>query len=240
MEMMIATPASQGSTFPVIVRERIAWRKLDIGLVEISIHLVNEGDSATENETLKIEAAPFGAFVPNDPIASIAVGGLEPGEERTVSAFVPLETLEKAGRGPAPFDDSFLPNSMTHFLNRAASLHWIGNLNVYFDRAPESAVERHCAFGLEVPAGSVLGALFLIGRHGCRLTTRSSDPHWTANAQVVLGSHGILEVTTPKELGRRAEVTVDVEHLASGKRVPVEFAFRTVSGMGQTIGCKRV
>jgi hypothetical protein len=208
----------------------ISWRSVG-EMVQISVEVINESSERTAPDTLVIEAAAFGAFVPNVPIARIAVGGLDPGEDREVTTAVSRTALDEiTGRGA--------PGTRRNRLASLENLHgacWIGNLNIYFEKAPADAVERHCAFGLKVPAGKVILASFIVGESACTYRTRCSDAAWSAE---VLARHtALLFVQAPRDPGKRADVAVDVTRTLDGKVVTVEFEFQTVSGSGDRLGC---
>ena len=212
----------------------ISWRSVG-EMVQISVEVINDSSERTTPDTLVIEAAAFGAFVPNVPIARTAVGALDPGEEREITRTVSRATLDRAT------EDAFTGTAQTDLrdvIEAMAGSHWIGNLNVYFENAPERAVERHCAFGLEVPAGKSVGAMFCVGETDCTFLSRCSDETWSARV-VVKGTlrAALLFVRAPGDPGKRANVTVDVIRTLDGKVVPVEFEFQTVSGRGESLGC---
>ncbi len=234
---------------PLLSREGISWRAVAPGRVEIAVEVSNDGPEPTEAGDLVIEAAAFGAFVPFRPVARIALGSLEPGERRRVAQTVSRRLLQGAAAmptgtmmvhllrrmfGPGPVDAQ-LVDGLSH-------AEWIGNLNVYFDRRPDRAVERHCAFGLKVRAGRPLAAMLVLPdvREGFEVETRCSDPDWTADVASFGTGMASHLVRQPAEAGARAGVTVLVTRTSDGREVPVEFAFETVGGPGETLGCIRV
>jgi hypothetical protein len=92
-------------------------------------------------------------------VTRIALGSLEPGRRRRITARVPRALL-----APAPADPNFTAilsdvarnAGLTvdpEVLDLMARSQWSGNLNVYFDRRPEHAVEVHRAFDLRITAG---------------------------------------------------------------------------------------
>ena len=210
----------------------MSWRSVG-EMVQISVEVINDSSERTAPDTLVIEAAAFGAFVPNVPIARTAVGALDPGEERGITTTVSRATLDLATQVSSP---GTAMRDLREFLKARAGSHWIGNLNVYFEKAPEQAVERHCAFDLKVPAGKRVGAMFIVGED-CTFRARCSDGAWSARV-LARGSGGaFVFVQAPGDPGKRASVTVDVTRTLDGKVVPVEFEFQTVSGQGETLGC---
>jgi hypothetical protein len=237
--MTVAPVLNRGLHFPSIARQYIQWQTLDIGIVEISIELVNSTDEPTSDGMLMIEAAPLGAFVPHRPLTRVAVGSLEPGERRSMSVFVSRDALNGASPAMPPIDRTSLPKSIGAILDATKSMHWIGNLNVYFDRDPKDSVERHCAFNLKVPAGNQVAAMFML-MEDCTLETKCSSPDWAARAEKVIGHSALLVVDTPSTKGKTSEVRVDAVRIRDGVTVPVEFEFETVEGWGEAVGCVRV
>src|SRR5262245_64929803 len=73
----------------------ISWRSVG-EMVHISVEVINDSSEQTVSDTLVIEAAAFGAFVPTVPVARIAVDALDPGEQREVTT-----TGQRALRNPA-------------------------------------------------------------------------------------------------------------------------------------------
>lgn len=228
-------------SLPSIRRESISWRT-DGDHVVISIELANYSTEPTAEDTLVIEAASFGAFVPNVPITSIAIGSLDPGERRTESVAILRDSLNQFNNPPAPrVMGAAIRNAFNVEIDPKSHVHWIGNLNVYFESAPERSVERHCAFGLRVPAGSKIAAGFSVIGAQDRTTfdVFTSDDAWSGEG-VSGGSCGLLLVHAPQEIGKRAEVTVEVRRGSDGKIVPIEFDFETVEDWGESLGCAQV
>ena len=225
-------------SLPTIRRESISWRT-EGAMVYIDIELANNSWEQTTEDTLVIEAAPFGAFIPNVPITSIAVGSLDPGERRIETIAVRRDVLDRFNQ-PMQNLAQRLVQRFDVQIDPAAHVHWIGNLNVYFESQADRAVERHCAFNLRVPCGSKVVAMFMI-QDALDLTfdVFASDDEWTGEVTNDW-SFALLLVDAPNEAGKRAHVTVDVKRNSDGKIVPVEFDFETVEGWGETLGCVRV
>ena len=218
-------------------RESISWRTAG-EMVEVAIEVLNDSDDFTAADRLIIEAAPFGAFVPNVPIAHVAVGSLDPGERRKVSARFPRAFLDRLAGVPSGLG-GFL-DAIHALMDPKNHVHWIGNLNVYLESDPKGAVERHCAFGLKVPAGSRLAAMFqIIDGLDCTFETVSSSERWTAEI-LCPGPTALLAVQTPDEAGEQAQITVEVKRVRDRHVVPVEFEFETVDGWGESVGCVQV
>jgi len=216
----------------------ISWRSVG-GEVQISVEVINDSSEQTAPDTLVIEAAAFGAFVPTVPIARIAVDALDPGERREITTTVSrtlLDSTTQDASSEATVDR--INEIFNSFLQASAASQWIGNLNVYFDTAADKAVERHCAFDLKVRTGTTIVAAFIVREEGCTFRTRCSDDAWSAEILAMRSSGAAqLFVRTPGDPGKTARVTVDVTRTLDGKVVPVEFEFETVSGCGETLGC---
>ena len=218
----------------------VSWRSVG-EMVHISVEVINDSSEQTAPDTLVIEAAAFGAFVPTVPVARIAVDALDPGEQRAVTATVSREQLDAITQGGFPDTRPDFSVELSTSILATGRSHWIGNLNVYFDRASECAVERHCAFDLKVPAGNGIVATFVVREDGCTFRARCSDEAWSAEV-LPMGPSGVAQllVRPTGEPGKRASVTVDVTRTSDGKVVPVEFEFETVAGGGETVGCVEV
>ena len=232
MSTLLETVRTRRQTTPKV--RSISWRSVG-EMVEISVEVINDSPRRTEPDTLVIEAAAFGAFVPTVPIARTAVGALDPGEERGISLAVARRALDRATQRAS---SSAVGSDLLEFMKAMEGSHWIGNLNVYLESAHRRAVERHCAFDLKVPAGKSIFALFIVDEEGCTFHTRCSDETWSAEV-LTRGTQRLafVIVRTPADPGKRAKVTVDVTRTCDGKVVPVEFEFKTVSGQGEKLGC---
>lgn len=219
------TRRGYGIHLPTFHRESITWRSVDADWVEVSVCLENNSGEATEPDALIIEAAPFGAFVPSEPVGRILVGSLEPGERRSVQTVLPRERLDEVNTR----------RRLAEMADLDGATEWIGNLNVYFRSRPEGQVERHCAFNLYVRRGITARAMMILDAE-CSLRVSCSSSDWSAQV-VQEGRLGYLTVQTPAEIGSRCKVTV----IASGgtKEVPVEFEFETAE-RGESLGCVTV
>ena len=231
---------------PSFTRESITWRTVG-NEVELSVALVNDSDEPTAADTLIIEAAGFGAFIPNQPAARIAVGSLEPGEEWTATALVPMADLPAPVRFPpmhmrrlfATLSRNLNLGKVDGWIDSERAMHWIGNFNVYFDRAPEDAVERHVAFGLKVPQRNVIVAMFCVEAPQFDAVVASSSDGWESEL-VNNFSSAYLFVKTPDKSGEKAKISAEVTRLPDQTTVSVEFEFETVEDWGESVGCVAV
>jgi hypothetical protein len=238
MQTLLSRPKT--AVYATLTRESISWRSVDVDTVEIAIDIVNDADECTTPAVLVVEAAPFGAFVPNLPLTRVAVGSLDPGEGRRITKSVPRSVLDGINRAFTTRRSS-LGGALQGFMDPASHPHWIGNFNVYFEGQRDKAVERHRAFGLKVPAGSNIGALFIVlGAAGITVETATSDERWIASVRCVDNHLAMLSVQTPGEPGASAQIVANVIRTDDGKTIPVEFEFETVDGWGETLGCVQV
>jgi len=221
---------------PRLRAEKISWRIVG-AFLEVQIDLDNPSSEPTEQTQLVVEVAAFGAFVPFKPGTRILVTGLDPWEERRVTAMIPAERLQAPpalplGRAP---DDIF----QTYVDFRRSGGRWAGNLNVHFDRAPEKNVELHRALDLKLQAGVPAAFVFAMdSTRGYTLEAKSSNSGWTAEPRAM--GLGVLLVTPPAQVASRATIEVLVTRFSDGKTVPVVFGLETVAGAGGTLGCVRV
>jgi hypothetical protein len=169
---------------PVLVGSNIEWRDMGAA-VEILVEVAHRGERPTAPARLVIESAPLGAFVEWNPLTFIRVGPMMPGEHRTLSRVVaraalpelpflpgPWRALALAGGGsrPPPPDD----------VDILAPAEWAGNLNVWFETAPEAAVEVHRALNLRVRGGRLAVLAVYVPRSAMGTT-------WTSSAWVRAG-----------------------------------------------------
>jgi len=239
---------------PSFSRGSIEWR--DRGpLVTIWVELSNEGDRPTEPECLVIETGPLGAFAPWRPLAFVPVDSMAPGERRLVStrvARVVLPTL------PALPEFSLPEFSLPEFSGAralqgggsgwlppsdridASSSEWAGNLNVWFETAPESAVEVHRALHLRVRATTAAAVGVYVPRdlEGFEMRVECLGAGWAAEVRFLHETMALLRVRAPVA-GRRAAVNLIVTRRSDGRSVPVEFAFESIEGPTEGIGCER-
>jgi len=69
----------------VVNRTDITFKDLSRDAVMIQVKIRNEGDQRSRAALIRLESAPFGAFVPWRPLATLPVPMLEPGESRELS-----------------------------------------------------------------------------------------------------------------------------------------------------------
>jgi hypothetical protein len=231
---------------PTFTRESISWRTVSPGIVEIAVDLENPGSEPTSPGDLVVETAGLGAFVPFRPVTRIALGSLEPGERRRATARVPqgrlaapqtVATLAAAWAQVAQRSGSALKPEVIDLISHS---QWVGNLNVYFDRRPENAVEVHRAFDLRVRAGQPVMTMVDVptDQKEYDVLLRCSDPAW--KTQSVRFFNIFFVILQPPAVGSRVEVTIEVTRLSDRRMVPVELSLESVAGEGTSLGCVSV
>lgn len=86
---------SRSEAVLVVDRTDITFHDLTRDSVMIQVKIRNEGEHRSSATSVRLESAPFGAFVPWRPLAILPVPALEPGESRELS-------VEAARPHPAP------------------------------------------------------------------------------------------------------------------------------------------
>jgi hypothetical protein len=156
-------------------------------LIAVEIRVANVSARPSAPTEMLLQAAPFGAFVPWQPLATLHVPALRPGQVMTVrhSARIvrphPLGTPDRipprklltalglADEPPQPADKGqpalslpgtrIMPADLMQLLMQETP-HWVGNLNVLIGKQD---VERHLARALRVLPGRVNLAWFMLG-----------------------------------------------------------------------------
>jgi hypothetical protein len=202
---------------PTLSRDAVAWRICAPGIVAIDVDVRNDHDVPTEADELHIAAAPLGAFIPPRAVARVAVGALEPGERRRVTARVPADEL-----GLSDVD---------RFAELLAEGVWVGNLHLHFDREPDRIIEVHRAPHLRLGAGRIVIMSIVAGDGTERIRAEAActHPDWEARVLIV-GTMGLVSVHAPARPGSRARVEARMTRETDGKTVPVEFEFECVEG----------
>ncbi len=106
------------------------------------------------------------------------------------------------------------------------------------ESAPDQAVEVHRALGLRVAAGrlAVIGVYVPSRDAGFRADLKCMGAGWTA--ELVRSCPGVaLVVVGTAVAGRRSVVHLNVTRLSDLREVLVEFAFQSVDGPSEHLGC---
>jgi hypothetical protein len=159
--------------------------------VAIEIRVTNRSDGPSPCDALvTVRAAPFGAFVPWQPVATLPLPVLAPGQVRCLrlgavpvrpqplgspDRVPPRKLLTALDLGDLPPESSrqnrttqqapasrALPADLMEVLLRETP-HWIGNINVLVGKAD---VERHRALALRIYPGRMNLAWFFVGSGG--------------------------------------------------------------------------
>jgi hypothetical protein len=161
-----------------VERTDIAFHDVPGDKVRIQVTVRNIGSTRSEPTPMRLESAPFGAFVSWTPLARLQVPALEPGESRTLS-------IDVARPRPTPLGD----------FNRVPPKKLLTAVN-----APGNAPEQPAA----QPGTRVAAMLNLLLRRRNGLANRAltgrtslapdlwdmvgrSQPHWAGNINVFIG-----------------------------------------------------
>jgi hypothetical protein len=178
---------------PELTREGIRWRGGVGGRpLEMEIDFLNPGRTFSEPSSARIDIAPFGAFVPGQPLATAAVPSLPPGGVwtfRTAVASGDLPSWAERGTSPPaapprwerPFIDPGLPRTSAVWSWKSIPLRGKRTLRGILDLrnfiqpgahfignlnvfvAADRPVERHSARAVELLAGRPNLGMFCIG-----------------------------------------------------------------------------
>jgi hypothetical protein len=245
--MAISLILPRAGLSPIFTGSSIRWRSVERGMVEIEVDLENPDSGSTEPGELVIETAGLGAFVPFRPVTRVALGSLEPGERRQVRTRVRRESLAAPAAVPRNFGEAMAEafrniGARPEVLDLLGQADWAGNLNVYFDRSPERAVEVHRALGLRVRAGTAVAVMVDLpsDRQAYEIALRVPGAEWKAEVVFSFMPINLVVIRPPSIPGLRGSVRVEVTRRSDGVMVPVELALETVDGPGETLGCVRV
>ena len=209
---------------PVIRERGVSWQRQGQTL-QVSIELNNPTATRTRCTHLVVEAAALGAFAPFVPVAKVEVQPLKPGANQRLAVNVDLRAA------PASFA-SFLPEGTK----------WAGNLNIWFDRAPDCAVELHRALGLKVPAAERIALGFFAPCDGNQyaFALANSNPRFFVALPYLSRSMGMLFLMAPNIVGLHTDVQVAVTRRVDKRQVLVDFEFESVGTEGDYLGCLAV
>jgi hypothetical protein len=223
--------------------ERIGWRTQG-DKVELFVNLENPGDRLIGPTILNIEAAPLGAFVAGELVGRVPVRALAPKERMRVVHGVARKTLPPADLARLDVGGGFEPPVPPDGMDLVRPTEWAGNLNVWFDTAPENAVELHRALDLSVRAGRRTGIAVYVPAAAADFDVElvCMGAGWSAELlrQSWLRENVALVVVETPVADRRALVHLRVTRRSDERSVLVEFFFRSVDGPGQQLGCMRV
>ncbi len=180
-----------------VQRENIQFFNVDRDTVRIEITIFNQGDLLSPPTDLRLEVAPFGAFVPWQHVAFVNLPPIAPGESIDVSHDVVRPHIQPIGyfnnvppqaliTAVSPGDwerrdsarQNDLPPDFMDLLGRQ-NQHWAGNVNVFIGDKP---VERHMSRALRIYPGRVNQAMFLVGsgNDAYAFEIKGLNPDWNA------------------------------------------------------------
>jgi hypothetical protein len=209
--------------------------------VEIAIELENRSALPSEAATLVVEAAPLGAFISTEPLARVAIPRLDPGERKRLELSVARDTLPCPNAlGRAILQRSRAPVGREE-IELLSMVDWAGNLNVWFDVAPDRVVEVHRALNLKIGWGRAVGiGVFLPTQQAdYEIAIHGSDWNWPARLFRLDGTVCVLIVRSKRPQARK-DISIHVTRRADGLMVPVEFSFESSIGRSDLLGCVRV
>ena len=213
--------------------------------IDIALRVRNAGSARSKRQVGRIEAAPFGAFLPWTPLTTFEVPQLDPGAATIVRMRVPRPEL-----GDLP-DGEDAAHVRTRALRQLARMlvrfgmaspwsvnpkaHFAGNLNVHVKGI---AVERHCG-SLRVRRGARNVAMFHVGdgTDAYRFEVGGTPTGWDVQ---LLGWEDIepgrwysgkcvrcvrMEATDASESALDERLEVHVEKRSTGRVAVVEFEF---------------
>lgn len=158
----------------------ITFENLSSDTVMIRVKIRNESERRSNPTQIRLESAPFGAFVPWRPLATLSVPVLEPGQSRELSVVA-------AHPHPTPLGD----------FDRVPPINVLTALNA----SPDQSSPR--------PATGIIALIDLIRRRGtvrpgnsatARAPMLPSDlwrwfgrdqPHWAGNINVFVGDRAV-------------------------------------------------
>ena len=233
-----ATFAAPSLAIPTIRRTGIQWTGGLAGHpLAIQLTFENRTPRATRPSVATVQLAPFGAFVPWQPLTSVAVPSIPPGGR----------TLVKTAVGGDDYDRRLAPSQLLWRARDAfpdwgpqqdgsgRPTHLVGNLNVFVDRG--EPVERHFNRSIGLVPGADNIAMFFVGDGKTDHYTfrylaepESWDVEITSvpwNEPVFFDSESLLLQIRPPAEARQGRLTLWVERRSTGQRVPIEFELST-------------
>jgi len=216
-----------------IRRESIRWTGGIAGRpLKISFVVENLGLEPSAPQPVRIDVAPFGAFVPWRPLTSLTLPGIPPGGRVVMTATAGDDDLPRRPDRPVAGVTRVVAALMRAIRRESEELrpvHMVGNLNVYVgDCEP---VERHMKVAIGLQAGAENWSFFFIGddRLDSYTLRPEAEPGWQVDIEP--GSWGVpmpgpLSVAVnfvPPAHAASGRVAIWVRRESTGQEVPVEF-----------------
>jgi len=246
-----ASPSFAGEgvgALPLIRREGIDWSGGVAGTpLRMRLRFENPGPLPSVPCRARVDAAPFGAFLPWQPLATVSVPAIPPGGRIVLTATAAGDRPE--GRPASPpaahvregrefmmwirriaESERFAPDARADTDAGLEPVHFVGNLNVHLTR--REPVERHQNRSVGLRSGSANVVIFFVGdgtkdRYSFRLDAepdwdvRLADLPWgaplTGTREIVLGA------VRPPAGARHGRLAIWVTRHSTGEEVPVEF-----------------
>ncbi len=261
----------------VLDREDITFTTPRPGVLSVAVHVRNTGPGLTRATPALLRSAPLGAFVPWEPLDTLIVPPLAPGRSTVLRGeyavprpvalgsadrIPPDRALVALGLGEPDRPERRRPRTPAADVMgvfNLGSLHWAGNINLFFPRAD---VERHQALAIRMHPGRTNLAMFIVGTGGddrYQLEFSGSGMAWNPKLYdtlpflpVVDGTKrdplaegrwhalatGMLALTVePPAKAREGVVNVHVRQESSGREAVVEF---TLDAAAAGPGCYKL
>jgi hypothetical protein len=223
---------------PRIRRRGIRWSGGAGSPLILALEFENPDALPSAPSTVRVDVAPFGVFLPWNPLARVEVPPIAPGGRRVVT-----ETLDGDEPLPPPPASMFsgllaaiqglpLPSGSAH-----SAAHFVGNLNVFVSRG--QPVERHLQQAVGLRRGVPNFALFCVGddRDDRYTFSPQADPGWELKIAGVewgrprkIRSEILPLSITPPPAAESGKVSVLVTRGSTLETVPVEFELEAGSG----------
>ncbi len=159
-----------------VSREGITWQNVAPDRVRIDVTVTNASLERSRRTVLRLQAAPFGVFLPWQDLTVLAVPPLGPGESTTLSAEVSSPPAEPLGRfDQVPPERLLTALEMSDEEERKADSSLFNRRRT--ERARPSRARRPGAGNLLPP--DLLG---LVGQTGL---------HWAGNFNILLGTEAV-------------------------------------------------
>ncbi len=197
----------------VVEREGIRFWNEARDRVRIEIDVENRGEECSTPTSMRVETAPFGVFVPWQPLATLAVPAIEPGGRFTVATSAWQPRPDPIGG----FSD-FIPRR----LRTAGGEDERRRAGAFRGLAGRSAGQRFIQF-LLLNTGSKKLPPSLMDMLG------QASAHWVGNLNVWIGSKPVERHMAPRLRVHAGRTNLAIFQVGLG---PEAYAFRLAAGEG--------
>jgi hypothetical protein len=163
----------------VVDRTDVSFEDLDAETVTIRVKIRNEGGCPSKPTFMRLESAPFGAFVPWQPLAVLPVAPIEPGASRELS-------IDVKRPHPAPLGnfDRIPPTALLAAVSSPDEPSpWKSGLGA----TPNLLRRQHAA---RLSAQGLAGIKRILPPDLWELVGRG-QPHWAGNINVFVGARAV-------------------------------------------------